>query len=186
MRNKVSTALLATALLAGLWCPAEGAQVAAGKIGVVDFQRCLNESKVGQKLKAEFSAHAQKAQAEFEKKETDLKQLREAIEKQGLVLSPAARVEKEKEYNDKRELFKEQFRATQQALQRQDQELTGRISRELQAIALKVGESEGYALILEKLESGVLFAGKEIDLTDEVIRRYDQEADQKAKAEAKK
>lgn len=143
------------------------------KVAVVDLQRCLNESRMGKKYKAEFTAEADRRKAELEKEEADLKALREELEKQGLVLSETARAEKEREYKEKLEAFKDKFQESQQALQRKDQELTRRILKDLQEVVRKLGETEGYTLILERQEAGVLFAPKAIDITDEVIRRYD-------------
>jgi len=37
----------------------------------------------------------------------------------------------------------------------------------------KLGEDEGYSLVLEKNENIVLFASKSIDLTDRVIKLFD-------------
>jgi outer membrane protein len=166
---RILVGFLALSFVAGI-----GPAGAAEKIGVVDLQRCLAESKVGKRYKTEFSAKAEAADADLKKREGHLKELREALEKQSLVLAPSAKAEKEKEYREKLEAFKEQFRATQQALQKQDQELTGRIFRDLQAVVKEIGEAGGYGLIVERQEGGVLFIPKEADITDEVIRRYDQ------------
>jgi len=160
-------------LLAGFLAPAARAAEPV-KIGVVDLQRCLNESRMGKKYKAEFTAEADRRKAELEKEEADLKALREEIEKQGLVLSETARAEKEREYKERLAAFKAKFQESQQALQRKDQELTRRILRDLQKVVQKLGETEGYTLILERQEGGVLFMPKAIDITDEVIRRYDE------------
>ncbi|NTU59477.1 MAG: OmpH family outer membrane protein, partial [Deltaproteobacteria bacterium] len=129
---------LAAALVAGHVC---SAQQAPAKLGVVDLQRCLADSKVGKKYKAEFMSKAEQAKGELEKKETALKELRESLEKQSLVLSPAARAEKEKEYQTKVEAFKEQFKAVQQNLSRQDQEVTAKVMKDLQAVIREVGEA---------------------------------------------
>jgi outer membrane protein len=161
-------------VLTGHVCSAQ--QAATGKFGVVDLQRCLSESKVGKKYKAEFSVKAEQAKADLEKKEAVLKELRESLEKQSLVLSSSAKAEKEKEYQGKVEAFKEQFKAAQQNLQRQDQEITGRVMKDLQSIIKEIGEAAGYTVIAERQEGGVLYFAKEADVTDEVIRRYDQRA----------
>ncbi len=183
MVRRFGCASLVALLVAAASVPSWAARAAEpGRIGVVDFQRCLNESKMGKKYKTEFSAKAEQAQGDLEKKEAALKELRQTLEKQGLVLSPAARADKEKEYREKVDSFKEQFKASQQALQKQDQELTSRIMKELQVIIREMGEAGGYSVVLEKQEGGVIYAAKEVDLTDEVIRRYDQ----KNKAEERK
>lgn len=167
----VAAALVLVAAAVALAGPA---RAEGGKVGVVDLQRCLNETKQGKKYRGEFAARAEQTKAELDKKEAVLKELRETLERQGLVLSPAARQEKEKEYREKVDAFKEQYKASQQALQKQDQELTGRILKELQVVVRELAEAGGFSVVAEKQEGGVLYVHKDADLTDEVIRRFDQ------------
>lgn len=169
----LAAAGLTMALIAGRVCSAEQSPT---KLGVVDLQRCLGESKVGKKYKAEFTAKAEQAKGELEKKEAALKELRESLEKQSLVLSATAKADKEREYQTRVEAFKEQFKSVQQNLSRQDQEVTGKVMRDLQSIIREIGEAGGYTAIVERQEGGVLYFTKDADVTDEVIRRYDQRA----------
>ncbi len=167
---------LAVALgMVGAWAPAARATGGA-KIGVVDLQRCLNETKVGKKYKADFTAEADQLKAKLEKEEAALKTLRDDLEKQGAVLSETARAEKERSYREKLDAFKEKFQGSQQSLQRRDQELTRKILKDLQGVIRDIGEAGGYAIVLEKGEGGILYIPAAADLTNEVIRRYDKTA----------
>ena len=150
----------------------------AAKVGVVNLQRCLNESKLGKQFKVEFTSEAEQLKADLENEEAELKALREEIEKQGLVLSETAKKEREATYNNRLDAFKGRFKESQQALQRKDQELTRKVLKGLQGIIGKIGDSGGYTLIVEKQEAGVIFMAQASDITDEVIRRYDQSAGQ--------
>ncbi|MFU8857716.1 MAG: OmpH family outer membrane protein [Deferrisomatales bacterium] len=161
------------AALLALLLSATGA-AAELKIGVVDLQRCLNESQTGKQYKAEFTAEAERMKAELEREEESLKVLREELEKQGMILSETARAEKERSYRERLDAFRERFQQSQQVLQRRDQELTRRILTDLQGVIRELGETGGYALILERGEGGVLYAPTHADLTDEVVRRYDK------------
>ncbi len=172
MMQRVRNALM-WALLFGMAAAATGQAAEPPRIGIVDLQRCLNESRMGKKYKAEFTAEADRRKAELEKEEAELKALREELEKQGLVLSETARAEKEREYREKLEAFKRRFQESQRALQRKDQELTRRILKDLQKVIRDLGEREGYTLILERQESGILFAPDALDITDRVIELYD-------------
>jgi outer membrane protein len=167
------TMCLAVALVALFAVPRPG-RAADAKIGVVDLQRCLNESKTGKKYKADFTGEAEKLKGELEKEEQSLKAMRDELEKQGTVLSETARAEKEKSYKERVDAFKEKFQQSQQTLQRRDQELTRRILKDLQGIIRDLGGSGAYDLIVEKGEGGVLYAPAAADLTDEVVRRYDK------------
>lgn len=149
------------------------------KVGVVDLQQCLNESTMGKKYKGEFTAEAEKMKAELEKEEGELAALREEIDTQGVLLAEEIKAAKDKEYKEKVSVFKEKFQSSQQALQRRDQELTRKILRDLQGIVREIGEKEGYSLIVERNEAGVLFAPGQSDLTDKIIQMYDKSAPEK-------
>jgi len=168
--------LCMTLALAALLVAPRPGSAADAKIGVVDLQRCLNESKTGKKYKAEFTGEAEKMKAELEKEEQSLKAMREELEKQGTVLSETAKGEKEKVYRERVDAFKEKFQQSQQTLQRKDQELTRRILKDLQGVIRELAETGGYDLVVEKGEGGVQYAPSTADLTEEVVRRYDKAA----------
>ena len=172
------TWLIAIAIVAALCLAFSGTVMAeeTAKVGVVNLQRCLNDSKLGKQFKGEFTAEADELKAGLEQEESELKAMREEIEKQGLVLSETARAEREAAYNKRLDAFKEKFKESQQTLQRKDQELTRKVLKGLQGIIAEIGNTEGYTLIVEKQEGGVIFATVASDITDEVIRRYDQAA----------
>ncbi len=46
---------------------------------------------------------------------------------------------------------------------------------DLASIIERVGKQKGYWLVVERSRGGVLYATNEADLTDEVIRAYDQD-----------
>jgi outer membrane protein len=58
-------------------------------------------------------------------------------------------------------------------LQRRDFELLEKILRDLDGILQSIGQSEGYTMIIEKTEGGVIFSTPSIDITQKVIQAYD-------------
>jgi outer membrane protein len=64
-------------------------------------------------------------------------------------------------------------------MKRKENELVGKIARELRDVVKRLGRELGYDLILEYQESGVLYKSEIVDITSQVISRYDKE--QKAK-----
>ena len=171
---RILLATLAAVLSLAVTAPSHAADGA--KVGVVDLQRCLNDSKLGKQFKAEFTGEAEQLKAALENEEAELKTLREELERQGLVLSETAKKEREAAYNKRLDAFKGRFKESQQALQRKDQELTRKVLKGLQGIIGELGDKGGYTLIVEKQEAGVIFMSSASDITDEVVRRYDQTA----------
>jgi hypothetical protein len=60
-------------------------------------------------------------------------------------------------------------------LQKKEQQATQRILQELTGIIEKMGKERGFLLIVERRSGGVIYGDPESDVTDEVIKLYDQE-----------
>jgi len=149
------------------------AQQSGLKIGYIDLQRVIRESQAGKAAKAAF-------EKEFKEKRDILEQRRQALERmkqeflsKAAVMDEKARAEKaaeiekmEKELNRKRDDFRDE-------LQKRDFELTQRILTELEGVIREFGSANGYALILERTEAGVLYGGEGVDVTDKIIEAYD-------------
>ena len=99
--------------------------------------------------------------------------MKESFEKQALMLTPDARANKEKEYQNKLREFQRWGEDSQNELNQKRMEMERNISIALVKVIQKLGADEGYTLILEKNENIVLFVSKTIDITDRAIKAYD-------------
>ena len=68
----------------------------------------------------------------------------------------------------------------QKELEKKEQALLQRVLQELSGVIEKVGKERGFYLIVEKRGASVLYASTDADLTDEIIRAYDQQAPKKS------
>jgi outer membrane protein len=163
-------AVLAATLFAILCAPSLAA--ADVKIGYVDLQRALNESAAGKKAKEDFRGQVERLESQLKGKKDELDKLKSDLETKGTVMADAQRKKLETEFEQKRLDLKRRFEDSQAELQKKDQELTGRIIQDLQAIIKEVGDRDGYTLILELGSSPVLYYKKSSDITDDVLSVY--------------
>ncbi|MBI2487816.1 MAG: OmpH family outer membrane protein [Deltaproteobacteria bacterium] len=143
------------------------------KIGYIDLQRVIRESQAGKSARASFEKEFQEKRSIIEQKKQRLDSMKQEFLSQASIKSEQASKDKaeqierlEKEYNRTRDDFRDE-------LQRRDLELTQKILSELESVIKQIGDSEGYSLIFEKTEAGVVYAGKGVDLTDKLIQAYD-------------
>ena len=68
--------------------------------------------------------------------------------------------------------FERSYKDSQAELQQRDNELTADLLKEMQVVIAIFGEEGGYMLILEQASSSVLYGAPEIDLTDQIIKAY--------------
>ncbi len=149
------------------------AQSATGKVGYVDLQRVIRDSQAGRSAKAAFEKEFQDKRRIIEQRTTDLNRMKQDFISKAPVMDENARKQKaeeldkmEKDLNRTRDDFRDE-------LQKRDFELTQRILTELESVVQQIGDSEGYTLIVEKTEGGVIYAAKGADLTDKIIQAYD-------------
>jgi outer membrane protein len=144
------------------------------KIAYVDIQKALNLCEAGKAAKKQITLEVERMRKNFAGKQKELEKLKEDLEKRGLVLSEAAREEKARDYQAKTRDLQRMERDYQEELQRKDRELTESILRKLEGVVKKMGEDGKYTLILERNQGGIIYASDALDLTDELIKIFDQ------------
>ncbi len=150
------------------------AQNTPARIAVIDVQKVLTQSSAGkaayEKLKKMQDDRVEKAKQMDE----ELRKLDAEIGTKRLSLSEDKLAEMQKQLADKRIVM-------QRFAQDADREITEARDRELQALELKIkpvidamGKEMGLAAIFNKFESGLVYASEAIDVTDTVIKRFNE------------
>ncbi|HYD47483.1 MAG TPA: OmpH family outer membrane protein [Terriglobales bacterium] len=142
------------------------------KIGYVNLQRALGESAKGKKARDEFKGQVDKLQASLKRRKDELEGMKDQLEKKATVMKDEERLELEDDYRKKLRDFERSYKDSQADLQKKDTDLTGMILGELQEVIADYGKRNGYSLILEASASSVLYGDEKLDLTDDVIKLY--------------
>ena len=143
------------------------------KVGCVDIQRVVNECQAGVEAKKVIGKEMEKLQKLFGERQKELQTLKESFDKQAPMMKPEARATKEKEFQAKVRDYQRWLEDNQKEIQQKGMEMERTILQGIQKVITKIGEDEGYTLVLEKNENIVLFSSKAIDFTDRVIKAYD-------------
>ena len=142
------------------------------KLGYVDLQRALNETEDGRKAKANLKKVFDQKQKELDEQQEELKKAIEDLDKKR-TLMPADKVrEKEAELQGRMQKVQQTYLRHQQDLSSKEQEATGKIFERMNRIIGKIATAENFTMILDKTQSAVLYAKPHLDLTNELIRRY--------------
>jgi outer membrane protein len=143
------------------------------RVGYVDLQRALMESKAGKKAKADFQAQVTTLEKKLTGKKDELEKMKQDLERRAVVMREEERRRLADNFERKRLDLKLEFEDSQSALQKKDQELTGAIVGRLQEIIKEIGDKKGYTLILELGSASVLYYKTSDDITDEVLKAFD-------------
>jgi outer membrane protein len=175
MRDRWAVAtvtLVVGGLVAGLVATTDAAST---RIGYVDVQRVLVRSVAGVAAREQLEREKVVMQKDVDNRRTEVDKLREEMEKKGLVLSAEARREKEETFQRKVRDLRRLAEDLEKELQKKEQLATQRILQELTGVIEKMGKERGFLLIVERRSGGVIYGDPEADVTDEVIKLYDQE-----------
>jgi outer membrane protein len=147
-----------------------GADVA--KIGVVNFQKLLEKSDAGKKATAEINKRGKEMENNLKKKGEEIDKNKKKLEREALVMSKEMREQKEREIRISINDFKTLKNKYMADFKQHEASLVRDIQKEVLKIVKEMGKKEGFLVILEKREAGVLYAPDTIDITDRLIQRY--------------
>jgi len=144
------------------------------RVGLIDLQRCLKESQEGQKIFQILKKKKDDLQRRLNTRQRELLELRKELDKQAMMLSMDAQEDKKKTIERKTRELEYLYKDLNEEMARAQGKEKQRIFKELEKIIEKIGSEGKYTLIMEKRAGGVLYFSESIDITDQVIKAYDQ------------
>ncbi|MFH0898989.1 MAG: OmpH family outer membrane protein [Pseudomonadota bacterium] len=171
--SKLGILVLGLALFGVIGAKAAGPP--AAKVGYVDLQRTLNETKIGRAARDRLETEKSRRQKEIDERQNALKKEKDELDKQRVLLKPEVLREREKDFQDRYIALQETFMRSQQELAKKEGELTRDIFLRASKIIETIAKRDGFTIMLEKNESAVLYADPTTDITAEVNRRLDEE-----------
>jgi outer membrane protein len=154
------------------------------RIAYLDVQRVLARSAAGVAAREQLEREKATMQKEMDAKRVELEKLREEIEKKGALMTADARRDKQEQFERKRRDATRLADDFQKELEKRESGLLQKVLQEVSGIIERVGKEKGYYLIVEKRGAGVVYAAQDADITDEIIRAYDQQGGVKPPATA--
>lgn len=144
----------------------------APKIGYVDLQRALNEVEEGKTERAKLKKDFEGKQKKLDKKQKELLKLKEELEQGGMMMKEDVKREKALKYQKGLIELQQMHMAMQRELVGAEQKATRKIFKKMEGIIINLAKEGKYDLVLERTESAVLFAKESMDMTAELIKRY--------------
>ncbi|HVR39076.1 MAG TPA: OmpH family outer membrane protein [Thermoanaerobaculia bacterium] len=162
------------------------AQSTPSRVAVIDVNRVLAQSTAGKSAYEKLKKMQEDKIAKAKQMDDDLAKLDADINTKKLSLSEDKLTDLQKQLADKKI-------AMQRYAQDADREVGEARDRELQALEAKIkpiidaiGKEMGLAAIFNKFESGLIYASDAIDITETVIKRFNEAQGTPAPAPAKK
>jgi len=169
-RGCLSLFLLAAVLLAAQPAAAAGSI----RIGFVDMQRVMAESKAGKDASKQAERAQKSAVTKLEAEKRSIDKLQEAYKRDEAIMSDSQREERQKEIIERAQAYQKMAAELQQNFDREIGKSAGKALEQANEAIKQVAKEEGLQMIFEGTESGLLFAEPDLDLTDQVIRKVNR------------
>lgn len=167
MRFVKSGTMLATLMLVT-------APVFAGNIGFVDAERAVATVKEGQAKLREFEAWAEPERQRVTALQTKMNELRQQINQQSAVAAEEALQELRQRELDARREFEEARRDFQRQVETKQNEFLGDVAVKVGTVASEYGKANGFDAIFVLNAQPLVYVAESADLTDTIIKLYDE------------
>lgn len=177
---------LVSMAVAALAIPALAQSSAPARVAVIDVNKVLAQSAAGKAAAAKLKQAQEDKMARAQKMDDEIRALDTDINTKKISLSEEKLADMTKQLSDKKI-------AMQRFAQDADRELGEARDRVMQDLNVKImpvvdqiGKEMGLAAIFNKFESGLIYASDAIDITDTVIKRFNEAQGTAAAQPAKK
>ena len=141
------------------------------KIGIIDTQKIIAQSKKILKSRAEFSKELEEKKQEYLKKQSAAQALEDEIKAKGNSMTAQVRNDKIDELQQEAKNLKRMKDDLEADMKAKDAELGRKFLREIRDVAVEYLKKEKLTIILEK--SAVVASDDAVDITDQIIKLYD-------------
>lgn len=141
------------------------------KLGYVDMTRALNEVEDGKSAKTKLKNEFEGRQKKLDEMQQALKKDKDEFEKRMAMMKPEAKAQKQEELQRKFLELQQTYMQLQKELIDQETKLTQDITSKMRNVIARIGDREGYTMILDIGET-VLYYKRHMDLTDQIVKEY--------------
>jgi len=174
MKNRliVFTALLTVVAGAGS-LHAQSATPAAGKIGVINIQAAIANTVEGKKVIADLQKKYQPRQQELQRLQQEIQAIQDQLTKQSATLSDEEQARLNRDAEEKQKQLKRSADDAQSDFNHDRDESINKIGQKMVRVINEYAQQNGFSLILDDAQIPVYFASKDIEVTEEIVKRYD-------------
>jgi Skp family chaperone for outer membrane proteins len=146
------------------------------KIAYVDLQRIAQGSAEGKAAAAKLEELKKQKTGELTEKNKALEGLRTKLQQGGTVLSDSARAQLEKDIDKQTREIQFLQQSAQAEFEQLEGELNQEFQRKLNPILDQVSKEKGLHMLFSIRDNGAVWADTGLDLSDEIVKRFDAAA----------
>jgi len=159
-----------------IWAQAASPAQSVGKVGVINIQAAIASTAEGKQAAAELQSQFTPRMNDLQNTQKRIEDLRSRLQTGQSTLSDEEKARLTREGDQLTRTLQRKQQELQDDTNDAQQEVVNRIGRKLVDILNKYSKENGYAVILDdsSQQTPVLYAANQIDVTQDIIRLYDQ------------
>jgi outer membrane protein len=152
-----------------------GAQTAT-KVGVINIQAAIAGTAEGKQAAAELQSQFSPRTAELQNMQKQIQDLGARLQNGQTTLSDEEKSRLQRQYEQQSRMFQRKQQEFQDDSNDAQQEVVNRIGRKMIDVIDKYSKENSYSVILDESsqQTPVIYAANQIDVTQDIIRIYDQ------------
>ncbi len=144
---------------------------AQGKVGVINMNAAIAGTGEGKQAIEDLKKKYAPKQQELERLQQEIQADQDQLNKPGLSDDDQRRLSREVE--EKQKDYKRWSDDAQSDLTADRDEAVNRIGKKMEVIIGDYAQKNGFSLVIDAIQVPIFFAAKEIDITAEIMKRYD-------------
>jgi len=174
MKNRLIVLAALLAVVGGtVSLRAQSAASAQSKIGVINIQAAIANTVEGKKVIADLQRKYQPRQAELQRLQQEIQAIQDQLSKQQTTLSEEEQGRLSRDAEEKQKLLKRDAEDAQNDFNHDRDEAINKIGQKMVKVISDYASQNGFSLILDDAQIPIYYASKEIEVTAEIIKRYD-------------
>jgi outer membrane protein len=155
-----------------LFCLTSSTFAAGGRIGFINLQKAVANTKEWKKQLSGFKQQFKTAQTLIAAREKKVKSMYEEITKQSFVLDPALKKSKEERFRKEKVEFERFVQDKNDEFGRKEKAITEKIIAKMIKVVRKIGAEKKISLIMD--EKTLIYSDSGLDITDIAVKTYDR------------
>ncbi len=169
---KIYLAVVVAAIVAAVAAPAKAQEPPKLAVAVIDVNLLVQDSAAGKEAMVRLKKAQDEKVAERKKLTDEINGLQKQLESQRSTLTDSKIADLQKQIEDKSIALKRFDDDAQQQLEDAKRKELDGLEKQIMPIIQELGKERKLLVIFNKFQSGLVYADDSVDLTDEVLKRF--------------
>jgi outer membrane protein len=172
----IAAAGLASAQTAGSNPAPAGSASHPFKVGVIETQAAILNTKDGQKASDEFKVRFEPRKKELDQKAAEIRDLQAKLQNGGAAMNENAKLDLQRSIDQKTKAYNRDMEDANAEFQQEQQKLLGELEQKMMQVIDKYAQANGYAVIIDvsNPQTPVMYASSSVNITKDIVELYDK------------